>query len=181
MTQLNEQEVTRRALDLEWLLTDVDGVLTDGRLFYGPRGESLKTFNVRDGLGMKLAQRAGLKVGLLSSRSSAPLSRRANELGLDAIVAGSEDKGNAFERFLNRQATTARRVAYVGDDLPDLAILGRAGLAFCPADAVPEVRAVAHIVLARPGGEGAVREVVERLLEARGQWKEITSSFSFET
>lgn len=171
----------RRALDLEWLLTDVDGVLTDGRLFYGPRGENLKAFNVRDGLGLKLAQRAGLKVGVLSARSSSALNRRSSELGLDAVMAGSEDKGSAFERFLSRRTTSARRVAYIGDDLPDLAILGRVGLAFCPADAAPEVRAVAHVVLTCSGGKGAVREVVERLLEARGQWKEMTSSFTFES
>jgi len=181
LNQLTEQEMTQRALDLEWLLTDVDGVLTDGRLVYGARGESLKTFNVYDGLGLKLAQRAGLKVGFLSSRSSPALNRRANELGLDAVMAGSEDKGRTFERFLSRRATSARRVAYVGDDLPDLAVLGRVGLAFCPANAVPEVRAVAHVILARAGGEGAVREVVERLLGARGQWKEMTSSFTFES
>lgn len=181
MTQLTDQELARRALELEWLLTDVDGVLTDGHLLYGSRGESIKPFNVRDGLGLKLAQRAGLKVGMLSSRSSSALHRRANDLGVDALMTGSEDKGSEFERFLSRQATSARRVAYVGDDLPDLAILGRVGLACCPADAVAEVRAVAHLVLSRAGGEGAVRELVERLLDARGQWKEITSSFTFES
>jgi len=181
LTQLSNQELTRRALDLEWLLTDVDGVLTDGRLIYGPRGESLKAFNVRDGLGLKLAQRAGIKVGILSSRSSAALSRRANELGLDALMAGSDEKESEFDRFLGRRATSPRRVAYIGDDLPDIPILGRVGLAFCPADAAPEVRAVAHLVLDRVGGRGAVREAVERLLEARGQWKEMISSFTFES
>lgn len=167
---LSDAEFGRRAKNLRWLLCDVDGVLTDGRLLYGPQGEELKSFDVKDGLGLKLAQRAGLKVGLLSSRNSPALAQRAVELGIDAMVTGHEDKGAAFEGFLAAQEISADEVAYIGDDLPDLPVLRRCGLAFAPADAVPEVQAAVDQILPRPGGRGAVREMVERILKARGEW-----------
>ncbi len=167
-----------RARAIAWLLCDVDGVLTDGRLYFSSRGEALKVFNVRDGLGLKLAQRAGLKVGLLSARRTAPLARRAEDLGLDAIVLGREDKGRAFTEFLAAQRLTAAQVAYVGDDLPDLAVLVRAGLSFCPADAVVEVRSVADRVLSSRGGDGVAREAIELLLGARGVWEAMVARFS---
>ncbi len=177
---MNDEEFARAAREIEWLLCDVDGVLTDGGLFFDGRGESLKRFHVRDGLGIQLARRAGLKVGLLSSRASAALDQRAAELELDATLTGHQDKDEAFERFLARHGTVARRVAYIGDDLNDLRLLGRCGLAFAPADAAEEVRAVTHRVLARPGGSGALREMVEMLLKARGDWERVLAPYSFE-
>lgn len=159
-----------RAAAVEWLLTDVDGVLTDGRLHYGAGGEDRKVFHVRDGLGLKLAQRAGLKVGLLSARGNAALAARAEELGLDAVISQREDKGEAFAEFLTSHGVEARRVAYAGDDLVDLPILLRCGLSFAPADAPPEVRDRVDHTLACPGGRGAVRELVEWLLRLRGEW-----------
>ncbi len=111
-----------RAAELDWLLFDVDGVLTDGRLLYGADGEQWKVFDVRDGLGLKLAQRAGLKVGLLSGRESRALEARAQEIGVDALVMNRPDKGAAFREFLDTHATDARRVAYLGDDLVDLPV-----------------------------------------------------------
>jgi 3-deoxy-D-manno-octulosonate 8-phosphate phosphatase (KDO 8-P phosphatase) len=180
MPQLNSEEFARRAAEIEWVLCDVDGVLTDGGLYYDRRGNTILRFDVRDGLALKLAQRAGLKVGALSGRRSRALTRRAGELGFDELISGSIDKGKDFEKFVERQGTTPRRVAFVGDDLPDLVILGRTGMAFAPADAVPEVRAVVHTVLDSRGGEGAVREMIERLLKARGDWDRLLSVFSFE-
>lgn len=160
-------DFARRARGLEWLLLDVDGVMTDGRLHYTAAGEEIKVFHVRDGLGIKLAQRAGMKVGILSGRQSGALARRAADLRLDALIQGRDDKGPAFDEFLAAHGTSPARVAYIGDDVLDLPILDRAGLSFAPADAVEAVRRQVHRVLAAPGGAGAVREAVELLLAAR--------------
>lgn len=177
---LSEEEFSRRASELEWLLLDVDGVLTDGGLFYDRWGHAFLRFDVRDGLGVRLAQRAGLKVGALTGRSTAPLERRASELDFDVVIKGSSDKSADFDAFLKKRDTSARRVAFVGDDLPDLRVLGRVGLSFAPADAVDEVRAVVHQVLDSRGGEGAVRELVERVIRARGGWETATAAFTFD-
>ena len=175
---LEDAAFAQRAKGLEWLLLDVDGVLTDGGLIYGPKGEQLKTFNVRDGLGIKLAQGAGLKVGILSGRASAALGARSRELGLDAFVQNRSDKREAFAEFLAAHQTSADRVAVIGDDLPDLPLFSRAALAFAPADAAPEVRTRAHRVTSRPGGHGAVREMIEMILRARGAWDGIVARFA---
>lgn len=175
--RLTDEELARRAAALEWLLLDVDGVLTDGRLVYGPEGEQLKVFHVRDGLGLVLLRRAGLKVGILSGRRGAPLAVRAAELELDALISERSDKNAAFGELLALHGTTAERVAYVGDDLLDLPVLSRCGLSFAPADAVPEVRDRVHCVLASPGGAGAAREVAELILKARGVWDRLVAGW----
>lgn len=175
-----DPEFRRRAEQLEWVLCDVDGVLTDGSLYMEGKGETIKVFNVRDGLGLKMVREAGLEVGLLSARSSAALDRRASQLGIDVVLAGREDKLAAFEEFLKQQNIKASRVAYIGDDLNDLAVLGRCGLAFAPADATPELADLVHLRLERPGGRGAVREMIEHLLKARGEWARVLSRFSLE-
>lgn len=174
---MRQDSFSHRAGRLRWILSDVDGVLTDGRLNYGPEGEEVKSFSVKDGLGIRLARNAGLQVGILSARSSAALRRRTDELGLDAVLTGREDKWDSFCRFLQRHDAAAAHVAYVGDDLPDLPILLRAGLSFAPSDAAPEVRQRVDRVLRSPGGRGAVRELVEIVLKARGQWEEVLSRF----
>ncbi len=166
-----------RAAALEWLLTDVDGVLTDGRLHFGSAGEDRKLFHVRDGLGLKLAQRSGLKVGVLSARTGSALDLRVEELGLDLSMTGRDDKGLAFREFLAAQGTEAHRVAYVGDDLVDLPVLLCCGLSFAPADAAAEVRHRVDHTLSCPGGAGAVREAVEWILKARGEWASLVESF----
>lgn len=177
MTPEDLDAVAERARSIEWILLDVDGVLTDGRLIYGAEGEQWKVFDVRDGLGMKLAQRAGLKVGILSGRVSAALERRAQGLELDALMMDREKKGEAFAEFLAAHGTAAERVAYIGDDLVDLPVLRRCGLAFAPADAVAEVRERAHRVLESRGGRGAVREMCELILRARGDWEGLLASY----
>ncbi len=179
-TGLSEDELKRRAREIDWLLLDVDGVLTDGGLFYDRRGNVLLKFDVRDGLAIRLTQRSGIKTGVLSGRASRALKRRAAELDFDAVMAGSKDKAADFERFLEREATEPKRVAYIGDDLQDLQVLGRCGLSFAPSDAVAEVRAVVDMVLSRPGGAAVVRELVELLLRARGDWERALEPFSFE-
>ncbi len=180
MPILSDDEFARRAAEIEWLLLDADGVLTDGSLYYGPRGANFLRFNVRDGLGIRLAQRAGLKVGVLSGRGSRALERRAGELDLEPVITASIDKAADFAAFLEREGLRARQVAFAGDDLNDLVVLGRCGLSFAPADAAPEVRAVVHAVLGTDGGRGAVRELIERLLVARREWERALAPFSFE-
>jgi 3-deoxy-D-manno-octulosonate 8-phosphate phosphatase (KDO 8-P phosphatase) len=180
MAILTDQELAHRAADLEWILCDADGVLTDGGLFYDRKGPESLRFHVRDGLGMQLAQRAGLKVGVLSGRASGALEKRASELKLDALLMGVQDKRAEFAAFLERHNTVARRVAYIGDDLPDLVVLGQCGLSFAPADAANEVRIVVHRVLESAGGQGAVREAVEIILRAQGAWDPLFSSFTFD-
>ena len=166
-----------RAAGLAWLLLDVDGVLTDGRLVYGADGEQWKVFDVRDGQGLGLAQRDGLKVGLLSGRESRALEARAQEIGVDALVMHRTDKAAAFGEFLSAHAITAARVAYMGDDLLDLPVLLACGLSFAPADAVADVRSRVHHVLSLPGGRGAVREMVEIVLQARGAWDRLLAGY----
>jgi 3-deoxy-D-manno-octulosonate 8-phosphate phosphatase (KDO 8-P phosphatase) len=173
LSPLSDEEFAHRASALEWLLFDVDGVLTDGRLYYGADGERLKVFHVRDGLGLALARRAGLKVGILSGRPSRAVAARGRELGLDAVILDRSDKAAAFAEFLAERGTDPARVAYAGDDLLDLPVLRRCGLSFAPADAVAEVRAAVHRVLAAPGGREAAREMVEHVLRARGEWQRL--------
>jgi YrbI family 3-deoxy-D-manno-octulosonate 8-phosphate phosphatase len=159
-------------------LLDVDGVLTDGLLHVGADGEAYKSFHVRDGLAVKLAQTAGLEVGLLSARTSEIVSRRAAELGIGEILQGHEEKGAAFHELLARRELAPEEVAYVGDDLHDLPVLRAVGLSVAPADAVSQVRAVVDYVTEAGGGRGCVRELVERLLVARDAWGLILRSYA---
>lgn len=177
MPPLAAADFAARAARLSWVLFDVDGVLTDGRLTYGPAGESRKVFDVRDGLGLKLLQRAGLKVGILSGRGGPALARRARELALDALLMGVDDKSAGLDGFLDGHGVGAEEVAYAGDDLPDLPVLRRCGLSFAPSDAAPEVRERVDCVLVARGGQGAARELAERLLKARGAWDAILAGF----
>lgn len=177
--KLDHAELKRRAEAIEWLLCDVDGVLTDGRLFYvsGATAHAApaeaKTFNVRDGLGLRLAKKAGLKVALLSGRQSSAVQHRARELGLDAVMLGQGDKRAALATFLETHRTSADRLAVIGDDLPDLPLFGVCRLAYAPADAALEVREASHVVLETRGGQGCVREMVEHLLRLRGEWQSL--------
>ena len=172
-----DRDLAARARALSWLLLDVDGVLTDGRLWFGPDGESLKAFHVRDGMAIKLAQRAGIAVGLLSGRASAVVERRALDLGLDAVILGHEDKRESFAAFLAQHELDPGHVAYVGDDLPDLPVIAACGISFAPADAAAEVRARVEFTLSARGGEGAVREAIENLLRWRGAWGSVVAAF----
>jgi len=152
-------------------------VLTDGRLVYGPDGEQTKVFHVRDGLGLRLVQRSGLKVGIISGRESEALRIRADDLGIDFLMMERSDKGPAFAEFLAAQAATPDQVAFIGDDLVDLPILLRCGLSFAPADAVAEVRERVDRVLSGKGGSGVVRELCELLVRARGGWEELIAPY----
>jgi 3-deoxy-D-manno-octulosonate 8-phosphate phosphatase (KDO 8-P phosphatase) len=171
-------ELSARARGLKWLLLDVDGVLTDGRLWFDSKGEIVKVFDVRDGLGIKLLTGAGIEVGILSARTSPIVAKRSRDLGLSEVLQGRENKLDAFRDFLSRHKLEASEVAYLADDLLDLAVLGACGFAAAPADAVPDVRSRVHYVTSAGGGRGAVRELAERLLTARGVWEQVVARFT---
>ncbi len=164
-------DVYQRAQNIRLLILDVDGVLTDGRLYFDAKGEALKVFHVRDGHGLKLAQRAGIEVALLSGRRSDAAYHRARELGINRFHEGLRDKVAVLEEIMAAMGIEAFQAAMVGDDLVDLPIMSRAGLAVAVADAVPEVLAAAHWVTSLPGGHGAVRQVCDLLIKARGKWR----------
>jgi 3-deoxy-D-manno-octulosonate 8-phosphate phosphatase (KDO 8-P phosphatase) len=162
--------VPARSAVIELLLLDVDGVLTDGSVIYADDGSELKRFNVRDGSGLKLWHAAGKRSAIVSGRMSAAVERRASELGIGPVLQGREDKRAALAEVLAATGLRAEQVCAVGDDLPDLPVLRRCGLAVAVGDACPEVRAAAHLVTSAPGGRGAVREAIEWLLKLTGRW-----------
>jgi 3-deoxy-D-manno-octulosonate 8-phosphate phosphatase (KDO 8-P phosphatase) len=168
-------DIRRRAQAIRLLVLDVDGVLTDGRLYFGPQGETLKVFHVRDGHGLKMAQLAGIEVAFLSGRRSDAAYHRARELGISRFFEGLRDKLKVMQELEAGLKIAATQVAVVADDLVDLPIMARAGLAVAVADAAPEVAAAAHWVTRSPGGRGAVREVCDLLLKAQGKWPEAVS------
>jgi 3-deoxy-D-manno-octulosonate 8-phosphate phosphatase (KDO 8-P phosphatase) len=151
-------------------VVDVDGVLTDGAIVVDDRGVESKHFHVRDGLAYSLWHRAGKRSAILSGREAEVVQRRAAELKIGHVRQGLAEKGEPFHALLSELGLEARQACFVGDDLVDLPVLRAAGLAACPADAVPEVRDAAHLVTAAAGGRGAVREVVEVILRAQGLW-----------
>jgi 3-deoxy-D-manno-octulosonate 8-phosphate phosphatase (KDO 8-P phosphatase) len=167
------EEVWERARRIRLLILDIDGVLTDGSLYFDAKGETLKVFNVRDGHGIKMAQRAGLEVALVSGRRSDAAFHRARELEINRFFEGVRDKVAILEQLLAALNLTPPEVAAVGDELVDLPLFHRVGLAVAVADAVPEVRAAAHWVTPLPGGQGAVREVCDLLLQAQDKWEEL--------
>lgn len=149
------------------LVLDVDGVLTDGRLYYGPRGEVQKVFHVRDGLGLKLLAAAGITIAVISGRRSGMTGRRCRELGVRHLLQGVEDKLAAFQRLRARLRVSSSECACVGDDVPDVPLMREVALSFAVADAHPQARSAARVITRLPGGRGAVREVCDYLLEAR--------------
>jgi 3-deoxy-D-manno-octulosonate 8-phosphate phosphatase (KDO 8-P phosphatase) len=152
------------------VVLDVDGVLTDGALYYGPDGE-WKRFHVHDGLALSRAVAAGLAVAIVSARRSEAVARRCTELALPEVHQGVRDKLAVYEAVRTRHGCRDAEVAGIGDDVTDLPLLRRVGLSAAPADAVPEVRAAVDWVTAAAGGQGAVRELLEAILRARGAWE----------
>jgi 3-deoxy-D-manno-octulosonate 8-phosphate phosphatase (KDO 8-P phosphatase) len=171
------EESLERARRIKVLLLDVDGILTDGAIIYTAEGVEVKAFHIQDGLGLKLLQKAGIEAGVITARESAMVRRRAEELGLAHIHQGVEDKLAVYEGILAENRLQPSEIAYMGDDWIDLPLLTRVGLAATVADAVPEVKEAAHFVTIRGGGRGAVREVCDLLLEARGVRLELLRKF----
>jgi len=163
------------AVDL--LLLDVDGVLTDGRVVLDDRGVETKAFDVTDGHGLKLLQRGGVEAGFVTGRRSRVVEHRARELGITELHQGVRDKLAVVRQILHRRGLSPERVGYVGDDVVDLPVLLQVGLAVSVPDAPEYVRERVHWVTARPGGRGAVREVCDAILQARGQWSRVTAKY----
>ena len=164
-------DVLTRAAQVKMMIFDVDGVLTDGGLMFGPDGEALKRFNVLDGLGIKLLQQAGIITAIISARTSAIVSRRASDLGITHVYQGVHNKNVAFAALLADTNLTAEVCGFIGDDIIDLPILSRAGLAVSVPNGHPEVRARVHYVTQAGGGYGAVREVGDLILRAQGKYE----------
>lgn len=162
---------------IKLLLLDVDGIMTDGRIIYDQQGNELKAFDVKDGHGLKMLQRAGIKVGVITGRSSPIVSLRAKELGAEILYQGAKVKLEPYLEILEATGLTDHQVAYMGDDLIDLPILRRVGFSATVADAVPQMAEHVDYVTCRPGGRAAVREVCDLLLKAGGYWDEQTARY----
>jgi 3-deoxy-D-manno-octulosonate 8-phosphate phosphatase (KDO 8-P phosphatase) len=166
-------ENRERAKKIKMIIMDVDGTLTDGKLFVLPDGEEIKSYNVRDGLGILLASLAGLKTGIITGKTSKPLEIRAEKLKIMELHQGILDKKSVFEKILDKYALVPEEVAFIGDDLGDLEVLKSVGLAGAVADAHPYVKKYCHFISDYPGGAGAVREFIELILEAQEKWSVI--------
>ena len=156
---------------------DVDGVLTDGKLHFGNDGAEFKTFDVQDGHGIAMAQRAGLLIGFISGRRSKATACRAKDLGVRLVLQAPVNKMQLVERVKRKHGFGDEEVAFIGDELVDLPVLRRVGFAAAVANAMPEVKAAAHYVTRRVGGDGAVREVIEMILKARGDWNRVIAKY----
>lgn len=168
------QERLRR---LKLVLFDVDGVLTDGRIIFDNNGIETKAFDVKDGHGMKLLQRAGLRLGIITGRQSEVTAWRARELGIDIVFQGVKDKLDPYLQLLRTLGITDAEVGYMGDDLVDLPVLRRVGFAATVADAIEEIKPHVHYVTSRGGGCGAVREVCDLILKGSGKWALATDRY----
>lgn len=171
------QEILEKAAAIRLVLFDVDGVLTDGSLYLGAEGLELKAFNSRDGHGMRLLLRGGVEIGVITGRQSQLVSERMQSLGIRHLYQGQENKLEAFQELLDKLRLTPAQVAYVGDDIVDLAVMRRVGLAIAVADADPMVRRHAHWQTRTPGGRGAAREVCELVLQAQGKLQALLQGY----
>ncbi|MDX1962100.1 MAG: HAD hydrolase family protein [Pirellulales bacterium] len=166
-----------RCQRVELFLSDVDGVLTDGGVIFDNQGLEIKRFHIRDGLGIKLWQQAGYRFGIITGRASQIVRVRATELGIDLLRQGVEDKWAMARQMIQELQIRPEQVAYMGDDLPDLPVMRQVGLAIAPADAAREVRNAAHLITELRGGQGAVREALEAVLQAQGRWEYLVQKY----
>ena len=171
-------ELQRRAVPIRLVVFDVDGVLTDGSLYLGDDGQEYKAFNSKDGLGMKLLQSTGVEIGVITARTSQVVALRMESLGIRHLYQGRQDKLPAFRELLDRLGLAPEQAAYVGDDLLDLPIMARVGLAVTVQDAHHEVVRRAHWQTRARGGRGAAREVCELLMQAQGSWQGVLERFT---
>ena len=171
---MNWQE---KAAKVTWLVFDIDGVFTDGRLYFSPDGDFMKAFYVQDGLGIEIARRMGLKIAILTARSSDIVARRAGDLKIDEVVQGCKNKGEAIEALSQKVGVPTSEMAYMGDDLIDLPAIKRAGISASPANGVAEVKKQVDWVSDLPSGRGAVRQWVEEILKIQKKWDEAVSFY----
>jgi len=170
-------DIPSRCRRIQMILSDVDGVMTDGRLIYNNDGIETKRFHVRDGQGISLWRKAGYPFGLITLRDSHIVQKRARELNLEIVHQGAKDKAASMREILQEQKVEPDQVCYIGDDLPDVGAVRLAGLGVAVADACPELRNAANYVTQLPGGSGAVREIVELILKAQDRWDELIAPF----
>ena len=166
-----------RLKNIQLLLLDVDGVMTDGGIIYDASGLETKCFNVRDGHGIKMLQRYGVEVGIITGRTSIVVDIRARELGISLVYQGSLKKLESYEDVKRKTGLDDSRIAYMGDDIIDVPVMRRVAFAAAPPDGIPQARAAAHYVTACGGGKGAVREVCDLILKGRGVWDEIVARY----
>lgn len=171
------QAIIKKAEKIKLLVLDVDGVLTDGRLFFDFFGNEYKSFHARDGHGLKLLKSTGVELAVISGRKSKSVALRMKMLGIHHVYQGHENKRDAFSELLSKTGLKPEQVAYVGDDLLDLPIMAKVGLAVAVNDAHQEVQARAHWCTALPGGRGAVREVCDLIMQAQGSYQAIVDSY----
>lgn len=169
--------ILEQAKHLKVLALDVDGILSDGQLIFSNSGDEIKAFDVRDGLGMKLVQECGVKIVIITGRTSSIVNQRMNALGVDLVVQGREDKGVALAEACHQLGVLPTDCAYMGDDWPDLGALAMAGLAVTVPNAHHEVRRRAHLITQASGGHGAVRELCDVILQAKGQYDTLLARF----
>ena len=172
-----ERTPRERAKRVRLIIFDVDGVLTDGGIYIGPEGELFKAFHARDGLGVTLARKAGLKTAIITGRTSPQVAHRAGELHIDKVYQGCMDKRAAYRELKAEFGVTDEEAAYVGDDLIDLPVMLQCGFPAAVADASEETREAAAYVARHPGGHGAVRDTIEFILKAQGRWQDVIASF----
>ncbi len=171
------QYLLERLRAIKLLLLDVDGVLTDGGLIYHDDGSESKVFDVKDGHGIKLLQRAGVEVGLLTGRYSRAVMHRARDLGIDLVLEGVRNKIKAYNEILKQKELTDKEVAFMGDDLVDIPVLKRVGLAIAVPDACQDIFPYVHYTTRHSGGKGACREVCEMILKAQDKWSSVTDRY----
>jgi len=176
-TKKKVDPIQKMLTSIKLLLLDVDGVLTQGDVVYGDDGRQIKTFNVKDGLGLRLLKAAGIEVGVVTGRRSEALYHRCRDLDITLIFDHIKDKVAVLEELLQKRSYHPKNIAYVGDDLPDLPIMKRVGLAVAVADACEPVRVCADIITGAPGGGGAVREICEQILKSQGHWEKSLKYF----
>lgn len=170
-------KIRKKAQNIKLLLLDVDGVLTDGGIVMNDRGEEIKRFDVRDGHGIRLLLRGGIQVGLITGRSSKVVNHRAKDLGIRLVYQRAYDKLEVYEKIKRKLRLTDEEIAYVGDDIVDLPILKRVGLAMAVKDGWPDLKRYVDYVTSNEGGRGAVREIAELLLKAQGKWRDLTRRY----
>ena len=159
-------------MNIQWIVLDVDGVLSDGTLFYTSTGEELKAFSVKDGLGLTAARKSGIKLAIITARISPMVERRAKELHFDELLMGYANKTEALRTLCKKYQIDLDSVAYMGDDLNDYMGMELAGFKACPSDAADEIKEIVDYISTKKGGEGAFRDVMQYILRQRGQWEQ---------
>ena len=175
--RIYDKDIIRRAERIKLLLLDVDGVLTDGSLIYTDKGYQIKQFNVNDGLGISLARKAGIKCAVLTAKKTEVVRLRCEDLSIDKVYQDVHYKIEVLQDILGTFSVSEENICFMGDDLIDIPLLRRAGLAVCPPNAVSEAAQFAHFLTQERGGSGAVREVTDLLVRSQGKWEEVTRRY----